>query len=108
MDVDDQFMEGFQFALFVLGSMVNIPNRETIAAQLKSVAQGELTLFPSPTEAIQSIESEAEITLPESLKQSVHRLLGNRRELDREHRRTCLAVLRWMGYGEDELPTISA
>ncbi len=99
MTVDDQFMEGFQFALIVLGSMGHDPGIDAIAAQMTSVVKGDLTLSPSPPEAIQSIEVEYGVPLPEHLKQSVHRLLGDRREMDEDRRKTCLAVLAQMGFG---------
>lgn len=98
MTVDDQFMEGFQFALIVLSSMGHNPGIDAIAAQLTCVVKGDLTFSPSPPEAIQSIEAEYGEHLPEHLKRSVHRLLGNRQEMDEARRRTCLAILEKMGF----------
>jgi len=100
MNVDDQFMEGFQFALIVLSSMGHSPDIDAIAAQLMGVVNGDLTLSPSPPEAIQAVESQTGKPLPESLKQSVHRMLGNRREMDEDRKQTCSAVLKFMGFGE--------
>ena len=100
MNVDDQFMEGYQFALIVLGSMGHNPGLDAIASQLMSVVKGDLTLSPSPPEAIQSIEADYRVPLPEHLKQSVHRILGNRREIDEDRKQTCLAVRNRMGFAE--------
>lgn len=58
MNVNDQFMEGFQFGLIVLSSMGHNPGHNAIASQLMSVVEGDLTLSPSPPEAIQAIEAE--------------------------------------------------
>ena len=104
MTVDDQFIDGFQFALIVLSSMGHNPGIDAIAAQLTSVVNGDLTLSPSPPEAIRSIEAEYGVPLPEHLKNSVHRLLGNRREMDEARRQTCLAVLKQIGFGVSPPP----
>lgn len=100
MTVDDQFMEGFQFALIVLGSMGHAPGYDAIAAQLMSVANGDLTLSPSPLEAIQGIEAKAGKPLPGKFQESIHRLLGDRKASDEDHKQTCLMVLKMMGYIE--------
>lgn len=100
MTVDDQFMEGFQFALIVLGGMGHNPGLDAIASQLLSVVTGDLTLSPSPPEAIQSIEADYGMPLPEHLKQSVHRMLENRREADEDRKQTCLEILKRMGFAE--------
>lgn len=100
MVVDDQFMDGFQFALIVLRSMGHNPGLDAIAAQMTRVVNGDLTLSPSPPEAIQAIESQYGRPLPEELKQSVHRMLGNRRQADEDRKRICSAVLKYFGFGE--------
>jgi hypothetical protein len=56
MTYNDEFGDGFMFALHVLGSMDYKPDLDDIIAQLRSVAKGELSLMPTPEEAIRSQE----------------------------------------------------
>jgi hypothetical protein len=94
---DDELENGFMFALHILGSLGVQIDLNSIVAQLVSVARGELTLQPSPIEAIRSIESEAGRSLPEHLKQSVHRILSDRHQIDAKNQRFARQILNVIG-----------
>ena len=91
------YNEGFLFALHVLSSMGYRPAFDDIVAQLVSVAKGELSLMPTPEEAIRTTEEEVGNEMPESLKAMFRRNLSNRASTDFDHRASAIYMLQVMG-----------
>jgi len=91
------YSEGFLFALHVLGSMGHRPAFDDIIAQLVSVAKGDLSLMPTPEEAIRTTEQEVGKEMPESLKAMFRRNLNERAGTDADHRASAIYMLRVMG-----------
>ena len=75
--MDDSFEGGFMFAMFVLETLSGKVSHNDLATRLKEIRDGDRTLSPSPLDAITSIEADVGRPLPDSLRKSVHRLLGD-------------------------------
>lgn len=84
--------------MHVLSSMGFRPSLDAVAAQLASIANGELTLMPTPEEAIREIEKETGKTLPDNLKASVREMMGNRASNDEANQRIAVQLLQTWGY----------
>ncbi len=101
---DDDFRDGFIFALHVQGSLGDKADFDAIVAQLVSVARGQLSLQPSPDEAIRGIEADAGKPLPDILKQSVHRMLNSRKQTDATNQKFAHRMLALMGVDPEQEP----
>lgn len=95
---EESFEEGFLFAWYVLNTMKPSVSLDAMAARLEEIADGHLTIRPSPPDAIAGIEAESGKPLPESLRASVHRMLANHAEDQRHDRQTAAMMLRRMGF----------
>jgi hypothetical protein len=102
MDHSEEYCEGFFFALIVLGSMGHRVHLEDIRAQLVSVEKGDLSLMPSPEEAIQSMEQESGKEMPDSLKARLKRTLSDRADADDRNRASAGFMLQMMGGPPEE------
>ncbi len=98
MQSEGDFRLGFWFALFVAKTMGFDPGLNALYDQLRSVARGELTLMPSPEDALRDAQAELgrPLTEPEfALFQSC--VPKNRSEQDAGNRERASLILRLMG-----------
>jgi hypothetical protein len=104
---EKSFNSGFQFALLVVqattGDVFN--SFEKIVDTLASVAEGEVTLQPSPQEAINAIESLAGESITEEGRDFVHQILSgeSRQKATNLYRMYADMVLTSMSGGESKL-----
>jgi hypothetical protein len=103
---DEDFTEGFMFALRVVDSLGDRHDFDSIVAQLLAVAKGELSLQPSPEEAIRNIEADVGRPMPDVLKRSVHRMQASRHEADATNRGFALRMLSQMDIDPDSPPPL--
>jgi hypothetical protein len=101
MSFSKDFTWGFMFGVNVLGSMGHRPDFDQIVAQLKSLVSGEMSLMPTPEEAIKDIESQYKKPLPDELKADLREKLTNRSENDAKNREAASFLLREMGHQDD-------
>ncbi len=92
------FEDGFMFGLFIAQTLVDKIPIERIAERLLDIVNGKLTLSPSPADAIAAIEADNKKPLPEELRESVHRMLGDRAEADARNKVRAEIILKMMGY----------
>jgi hypothetical protein len=97
MATDDSFEAGFMFALHVFKTLPSPVTEDDLAKRLIEIRNGESTLRPSPLDAIASIEEAAGRPLPTVLRESVHRLLGDRSASAAEEREKAARILNMMG-----------
>jgi hypothetical protein len=102
MDHSEEYSDGFFFALIVLRSMGHRMHENDIRAQLASIANGDLSLMPSPEEAIQSMEQESGKQIPDSVKVMFKRTWRGRAEVDGMNRASAEFMLRMMGGPPEE------
>ena len=94
---EEAFGDGFMFALFVTDAKSDGKSWDALANKLRDIVNGNLSLSPSPPDAIAAIEADAGKTLPDVLCASVHRMLGDRAELDAKNRERAQIILKMMG-----------
>ena len=98
MQSEDDFRLGFWFALFVAKTMGFDPLPEAIYNQLRSIARGELTLMPSPEDALHDAQKSLGRDLTEKELELFQSCLPkNRAEQDAGNRERASLILRLMG-----------
>ncbi len=95
--MDKSFEDGFIFAMLVLETLSGKVSPEALAARLKEIRDGDFTLSPSPPDVIAAIEAEFGRPLPESLRNSVPRLLGDRATTRANEQLAASRILKMMG-----------
>lgn len=89
------FLTGFWFGLLLAKSMGLKTDRDSIFNQLRSVTQGELTIIPSPDEALSDVRAELGRPLTEEELKCFHVALPkNRRAQDEKNREYANLILR--------------
>lgn len=96
--MDDSFEAGFMFAIHVFQTFTGNVTDDDLAKRLAEIRDGERTLRPSPPDAIAGIEAQVGAPLPDKLRKSVDRLLGNRTAFREEERAKAARILAMMGY----------
>ncbi|HEY4311135.1 MAG TPA: hypothetical protein VGN12_16925 [Pirellulales bacterium] len=96
---NEDFEDGFMFALFVAESMGFQLNIDALAERLRDIVSGKMTLIPSAADAIASIEKDAGKRLPDNLRESTRKALSNRADLDKANKLRAITVMRMMGVG---------
>jgi hypothetical protein len=101
IESEKDFSRGFMFALILAKSMGRNLPFDDIVAQLKLLANGDVTLMGTPEETIRQIELEFQKALPEVLKDSVRDMMSNRKKRDAENQAAAILMLRMMGASGD-------
>lgn len=86
------------FALIVFNTMTDKISTDRLAQQLLDLVNRKLSLSPSPADAIAGMEAEVGRKMPENLRASVHRMLGDRADLDAANRSRAERILTMMGF----------
>jgi hypothetical protein len=95
--MNDSFESGFMFAMFVLETVSGKVSQDELATVLKEIRNGDRTLSPSPPDAITAIEEDYGRQLPENLRESVRKLLGDRAKTRENERIAASRILTMMG-----------
>jgi hypothetical protein len=98
MESEQDFRLGFWFALMLARTMGFNTTPQAIYDQLRSVADGDLTLMPSPEDALRDAQAGLGRLLSEPERELIESCLPkNRTEQDARNRELASLILRLMG-----------